>query len=579
MERDQLLQLKQEYERHKMNRATVEPTWDQIEKFIDPLGNGRISQAPESESDILWRRIDVWDFSAIEGSEKLTAIIHGTETNPAVQWFTGEFRDPELQKDKIAREWLEDCLGRTYQALQDSDFNTEIATSFGDLVNYGNSFIIEEAKSKGPKWEGIDFTCVPIREGYFERDSYGNIKRFWRRLSWTARQIIDRCKGQNIPEKIAEEARKPEGGTDTHEVVFCVFPRDVHGEPYDEKGEPRVLAPELRPIGSVYFLADTGEQCGNEDGYYEMQSFHAPWKETAGSQWGHGKGGQVLPTVKLLNALWEVYLGAAELAILPALLVTERGLMSAVDLGPGGMTVVKDIVNSIKAFENGAKFEVTWQMISQLQLAIRKAFHEDELHLKDSPAMTATEAAIRFENMNRVMGSVLSRVQSFQLIPIIKLTMSILRREGRLKPAPEIVRRKSGEVNIVFLGPLSRAQRTDEVSAIERAFSFVAQARKLGFEEAADVFDAAAAAREVMKRLGVPASCMKSEADAQLAQKQRKAQASAAAQAELAKRAGEAAEQAGKARLAMAQASEAGGAPAAPMPAQPPPMLTPTLEG
>jgi hypothetical protein len=322
-------------------------------------------------------------------------------------------------------------------------------------------------------------------------------------------------------------------------------------------------------------MADSAEQCGEEGGYYEMPAFWSPWEETAGSDWGHGVGGMVLPTVKLLNALWEVYLGAAEKAVDPPAFISDRAGVGAVDLGPGKWTVAKGDLDKIyRVIESGAKFQVTEVLLAQLQQQIRGAFHADELHLKDSPAMTATEAAIRFEVMNRVMGSVLARIQSKQLIPIIQLTMAMMQREGQLRPWPEIVKRRKGDINIVFLGPLSRAQRTDEVGAIERGFAFVAQARKLGFEEAADAFDAAAATREVFKRLGIPASCQRSEAESKKMAEGRARAMAAAREAEVAKAQGEAVEQAGLARQAL---QESGAVQT--MPAQPTPLIAPTMEG
>lgn len=582
MERDQLAQLKNEYEQHKTNRANVEGIWDQAEKFIDPLGNGSLARAPDSESQVLWKRIDVWDFTPIRGASKLRATIHGTVTNPAVQWCTAEFRDLELQQDQASRVWLEDTIGQAYQALQDSDFNAEIARSFGDLVVYGNSFIVEEPKSRSA-WDGLDFTCVPVREGYFEPDSSGEIKKFFRRISWTARQIIDKCGEKIIPSKIREEAEK--NVTTQHEVVFCVFQRKTSAKIYDEKGEPVEVVPELRPWGSVYFLADSAEQCGEEGGYYDRPVFHSPWEETAGSQWGKGIGGLVLPTAKLLNALWEMYLGAGEKAVDPPGFISDRAGVSAVDLGPGKWTVARgDIDKIFRLIESGAKFEVTIDLLTRLQSMISQAFHEDELHLKDSPAMTATEAAIRFEVMNRVMGSSLALVQTRELTPILRLTIAMLHREKRLKPMPELVRRKRGEINIVYLGPLSRAQRTDEVSAIERGFSTVAAMRKMGFEEVADLFNAVEAAREIFKRLGVPSNCLRSNEEVAAAMKKRQEMQASAQKAEIAARAGEAAEKAGKARMAMAQASQmagggmgGGGEMPQSMPAAPAPMLTPTL--
>lgn len=552
------IDLKRRFDALVSSRSSVEQEWDAVERFVAPLGSGAQLDAGSGESSVRWRRSEVWDFTAIDGAQKLAASIHGSVTSPAVRWFRLQFREKALNEDREAREWLDAVGDRIFDALQDSDFNKEVSSCYQDLVAFGNTFVVEEAVEDGT-WQGIDFTAVPLREAYFEEDWRGGVLRFFRRLSWTPAQIVDKF-GELAPQAVKEKAAKPEGASEKLEVIFCIFPRP-------KVAKERVAAPELRPWGMVHFLGETGERLGDEGGYYEMPVFLARWEKTSASRWGHGPGNIALSTVMYLNAFLEATLGAAEKAVDPPMMTTERGLLSDLDMESGGLTVVSN-PEDLRALPTAGRFDVSVEMIQDLRSQIRSIFKTDELQLRDSPAMTATEVQVRYELMNRVLGSTLARLQADFLGPLIEIAAHILGRSGQLPAMPDQVKRAGGQTNIEYQGPISRAQRSDEVASIERLASFVAGLVKMGFTDAAAVFDAAKAVRETADRLGVPAAVIaspeevqkKNQAAAQLQQRM--------AQAEAARAEGE----------AVAQRAEAQGAVQS-MPAQPTPIVAPTLLG
>lgn len=561
--------LRRMFEQAKTEKSNFEAQADQIEKFCCPGVGGRAEGASADEGGVEWKRDEVWDFTAILGLQRLAAQLHGTVTSPAVRWFGFTSEDRKLSKDNEVLRYLEQVTDVVFEMLQTSDFNVEILRAYLDLCAFGNGFISVEARHRGESGEGafdgLDFTAIPVREGFPIHDSRGRVRFFFRRCDWTALQIVDRC-GTAVPERILEESQDPERCTTRHEVVFAVFPREGLDPETKALG---MLPPDQRPWGACYFLAQGEEETlGDELGYYECPVFHARWEVQAGSIWGRGPGLTILPTVKLLNALQEADLNAVEKVVDPPLLTTERGILGDVDMRPGGLTAVRS-TESIIPLESRSRFDITAEKIQMYQGQIRRALHEDELQLKDAPAMTATEAQIRYELMNRVLGSTLAMLQSDVLDLILMLAVGHALRNGLVPPLPPKLRAaatRGGGYGVLYLGPLSRAQRSDEVAAVERTASFVAALAKLEFQEARDVFDAVAAVREVAQRLGVPAAVLRSEEQVKAAIRERQAMARAQAQAEVVRAQGEAAEQ-------VADASAAG----ASVPAQPPPVVAPTL--
>jgi hypothetical protein len=292
-----------------------------------------------------------------------------------------------------------------------------------------------------------------------------------------------------------------------YEIVFCVFPRP---EIMKKKKITYPCAPEKRPYGFVWWRDDTGEQLGDEGGYYECPIFKGIWSKTAGSKWGHGPGNIALPTVKYVNAWKELMRAAGEKVIDPSLITNDRNVLSDVDLKAGGLTMVRD-VDKIKPLESGAKFDVAEGMLEKDQKQIRGIFHTDELELKDSPAMTATEAQIRYEWMNRLLGKTLTFVQEYLLGPIIMGIVAMRIRVGSCPPMPKKLKDAGGLLNIEYQGPLARSQRTDEVAAIERLASFIAGLAQF-YPEIRAALDPLQAVKIVAKRLGVPADVMPPDA-------------------------------------------------------------------
>ena len=566
--------LLQQFRQAEADRKPVEGIWDKLEKFISPNGGGKRYSSGESEASAKWTDADVWDVTASTGAETLAASIHGAVTSPAIRWAQLVSNVKALADSRVSQQFYEDLSDVLFDAIQDSDFNTEVGSADLDLVVFGNTFVSCEAKpDEHGRWGGFDFSGIALREGFFTEKSDGMIDTFWRRLLWTDRMIVDHftARGQEtlIPEQVKERALLPI--QERREIIFCIFPRrDVPASPADEDGKPAVRAPHLRPFGCVYFL-DTGEQVGEEGGYYEMPVFIVRWQRTPGSIWGHGPGHLALPTVMWLNGLCELDKLALEQGIDPPMLISEHGILSDPDITPGGKTLCTDIDKAMKPMpsDGGARRSAD-VAIAEARAMIRSIFHVDDLQLKDSPSMTATEAQIRYELMNRLLGSTLARIQSDFLDPLIHLMVSVLWREGRVPPVPPEIRKAGGRYTVEYRGPLSRAQRTDEVAAIERFASFVAALAKLGFMEAAENFDPVGAMRSVSKRLGCPAEVMVGRAEAEKKTKQRLALQQQMQEAEAQRAQGEAIAQAGVAGQEMGAAQQS-------MPARPPPVIAPTF--
>ena len=452
------IKLRMRYDSLKSARKTVEGQWQEIERYIIPY-RGEFFTDYSSEHQVRWNRHEIFDSTALSSAQRLAGIVQSGITNPLVKWFDLSFRDKNLNTGP-AKEWLEDTSNRIWMALQESNFGLESNEAYLDMVTMGTSIIVEEVVNDD-EWEGVDFQATGLRDSYFEEDHKGQVLRYYRRLEWKLAQIIDKFGEDKLPEELKRRA----GGTadidQKIELFQVIYPRVKRAKDV-EFSTP--LAPAKRPWGMMYVLHQSGEQIGDEGGYYEMPVFVARWGKVSGSQWGHGPAAIAMPDVKTLNELVQLDLRAREKAIDPALAVTERGLIGDLDLGPGGLTVVRSM-DDWKIIESGARFDATNDKMQQLQENIRNLFHIPDFFLKESPAMTATEVLERREQINRFMAATSERIQNDFLDPTIQRTFNVMQRAGQLAAPPEEL--QNVDMDIEYLGPLARSMRNERVQAID----------------------------------------------------------------------------------------------------------------
>jgi hypothetical protein len=193
--------------------------------------------------------------------------------------------------------------------------------------------------------------------------------------------------------------------------------------------------------------------------------------------------------------------------------------------------------------------------LKELRDAIREGFHNDELQLKESPQMSATEAQIRYELMNRVLGPTAGRIQNF-LSQILDRTFKTLLRNKQFGHHPRSrCSQAKAQYKLVYSGALVRAQQSDEVAAIERWLGQVGAAAKV-FPQVMNVVDILAWARGLADKLGVPPKMLRTDKEVQALVEQQQQVAAAQARLALQQQKGAADKAQGEGAQAMQQAQE-----------------------
>ncbi len=500
------------YESQKSQRSNVESMWSYMERFVMPY-RAELYGRPSDEGKIDWRKRDIYDSTAPEAAEALAANLQGNLLSPSVKWFDLAFQDAELNQMDEPKEWLEECGTVIFNALQQSDFNLDAAEAILDMVGFGTMALVEEVDNETAE---LDFTAIPISEVFFEVGSKGQVLRFYRRLDWTALQIVDKFGDKDLPDDIKKAYESPTMGGTKFEICFCIYERKTVPKGLNTA---KPMAVRAMPFGHKYVMIQGQKELGEEGGYPEMPVFITRWRTTAGSIWGNPPGFKLLPTIMDVNEAVEQILEGAGLDLEPPLMTTQKGIISQLDRSRGGISVVADI-NQVGELPGRGKADLSLLEINELRGQIRRGYYEDQLQLKESPAMTATEVNVRYELMQKLLGPTMGRLKVDFLDPLIYRTFMILFRAGKLPPPPQVVRERQAEYQVEYVGPLARAQKNETARNTAGWLGQIGSVAET-YPDALDIPDWDKALRSIGQNSGVPMEYMVSEGEIQKKRKAR----------------------------------------------------------
>ncbi len=485
-------------------RSSWESHWQEIADYIVPrkadITKKRTSGDKRSEL--------IFDGTAIHAAELMAASLHGMLTNAATPWFSLRYEEDELNGDDESKEWLEGATDVMYQHLARSNFQEQIHELYSDLVTFGTGVIFVESE----KNKGLRFSTRHIAECYVSEDEDGRVDTVFRKYKTTARAAVRQFGEQQVTQRIEKI-----NSTDPYaeiELLHVVMPRDDY--------DARKKNTKNMPFASIYIDAEEKQILG-ESGYQEF-AYCVPRFLKGSFELGYGRSPSMtaLSDTKMINKMSEAVIRAAQLQIHPPLMVPDDGFMAPVRTTPGGINFYRSGTRDrIEPLQIGSNNPIGEMQLEQRRTAIRAAFYVDQLILGQGPQMTATEVIQRTEEKMRLLGPVLGRLQAELLQPLISRCFAILSRQKKFAPAPESLR--NGDIDIEYVSPLAKAQRSGDVQAVMQMFEFLGPLMNLD-PSIVDYLDMDGLAKHVIKVTGTPAVVVRGEGEVAELREQRAAQ-------------------------------------------------------
>lgn len=499
----------------------VESVWRECFDYTFPLrGNGLTGGTPNPAVGMQGQQARLLDSTAPDAANTLASNIMASLTPSNALWFALDVGNESNEE----RRWLDDAARLLWENIHLANFDAEGFEVALDIVGAGQAALyVDEDREQG----GFAFEQWPLAQCTFASTrADGRIDIVHRAYCLTAEQAVTEFGADKLPEAITRALEKEP----SKEFPFLrvIEPRKAR------VANPR-LAKNL-PVAS-YSICMTSKSIVREAGYHEMPVIVPRWLRLAGSVYAVGPMYAALPDVRQINVLKGYELASADIAIAGMWIAEDDGILNPrnIKLGPRKIIIAADVDN-MKALQTGANFELSDVMVSKLQQSIRQTLMADILPPPDGPTKTAYEYNVRVDIARKVRAPAFGRLQAEYLSPLIIRCFGIAYRAGVFEPPPESLQGRSFSVR--YVSPLARAQKLDEVQAIQGTVQAVAGLAQFD-PTAVDLLDTAKVIELTGQGLGAPGAIMRSpqdvaklrQAKAQAQQQQAQQQAAMQAQA------------------------------------------------
>ena len=477
-----------QFDKLKSKRANWENHWQEVADYCLP----RRADVTKSRSKGDKRTEFIFDGTALHALELLSSSLHGMLTNAATPWFSMRFKNEAIAGDEESMEWLESATQTMYIALDRSNFQQEIHELYTDLTAFGTAcMMIEEDDNNF-----LRFSTRHIREIYVSENAKGFVDTVHREFKMSARAAYQRF-GKNLPKRIIKIAEN--NPYDEVTLHHCVKPNDEMN-PY--KIDNKSMA-----YSSIYYDHED-KKIISVSGFEEFPMVVPRWLKSSAETYGRSPSMTALPDIKMVNKMAETTIKAAQKMVDPPLLVPDDSFILPIRTQPGGLNFYRSgSRDRVEPLNIGANTPVGLNIEDQRREAIRQAYFVDQLLMSQDVRMTATEVMQRNEEKMRLLAPVLGRLQAEMLQPLINRSFNILLRKGVLPEPPGSL--QGNTVDIEYVSPLARSQRTGDVQAILRTLEIVTPLSQM--LPVMDYLDADKLVKHIADVLGVPRKILRSD--------------------------------------------------------------------
>jgi len=485
-------------------RSNWESHWQEIADYIIPRKADVTKKRTSGD-----KRTDlIFDGTAIHAAELMSASLHGMLTNASTPWFALRYTDEQFLEDDEANEWLQGATEVMYREIARSNFHEAIHELYTDLVCFGTAVMFVDTDKDG----GLRFSTRHIAECYLSEDEKGRVDTVFREFKITAKSAVNQFGLENVGKKIAKAFK--DDPNEMVSLVHVVMPRD--------KRDTIKIDNKNLPYASIYLEPDE-KIILSESGYHEF-SYVCPryLKSSFENSYGRSVAMNALADVKMVNKMSEVVIRAAQLHIHPPLMVPDDGFHMPVRTIPGGLNFYRSgSRDRIEPLNIGGNNPIGQEQLEQRRQSIRASFYVDQLILGNSPNMTATEVIQKTEEKMRLLAPSLGRLQSELLHPLINRIFALLSRSKSFEAPPEFM--QNGNVDIEYVSPLAKAQRSGEVQSAMQLFQFLQPLLNID-PSVVDYLDVDGLAQHIIKVTNVPATVVRGTDEVNSLREQRAAQ-------------------------------------------------------
>jgi hypothetical protein len=517
------------FKRCKSDRVNWDSHWQDVADYVLPTRDFQTVHKTKGGR----RRGIIFNTTAPEAAVQLAAALEGMLFNTGIRWFELTTEDESVNKLHEVREWLYDSTNRmlAYFDNTDSRFSLSGHEAALDLVCFGTAVILATESEGVFKFQARDLSGI-----YLKANDAGDIVDIYREFTMPAWEVAQTFGLENCSDVCKELVEDPEKKDKEINLLHYVYKRMSTDHDKIDKLN--------KPWGSYYYEIDEKHTL-SEGGFDENPYIVVRWSKAAEEVYGRSPAMEVLPTIKVVNAMARTILEAAELAVRPPVIVGAGTMEGPIRTAPGSIMYVRQGTRDVpQPFNHGARPDIGHEMMDREEAKIDKAFFADRLSLPELDRMTATEIVERRQQGLMVISPILSRLYAEWLNPVITRTFEYMLRKGMLKPPPEAFAEARLKVN--YVSPMAITRRSSVTQSFMQGMS-AAQILVQANPAILQNLDTDSVFRALMTQNNVDPSFLRSEQEVAMLRQQQQEQEQQQQQMAMAQQAASAAKDAGSA--------------------------------
>lgn len=503
--RNRMLARKAHYDTYRM------PKDKNLTLFIMPE-RGRYDTDDQIPDDGKDRFTELLDHTAGINAEDLAAALVDGLSPPDREWKKIELKDKDLMENAEVKQYLSLVNKKIDSHLHEVGAYNIFQDVYEELVVFGT----------GPMF--IDSDPVDIAsyhsftagEYYIAENSKGRVDYWARRYVDTVDNVIEKFGIDNVSERVKNMEDK-EGYVNINLIHVVEVNRDRKKGKLDSKNKKYI---------STYFEASSSddEKPLRQSGYDEFPLTVPRYRKVGSEVYGQSPSMRALGLAKMNNDMQEDVLAASEAMANPGLALDKR--LDGQDVGPNSISYY-DAAEGPALIQNvsNVQYDINSNLLVQEQnreaiRTILKSNLFNAISNIDRTNMTATEVAQRVAEAIKRLVSVVARLNSEFLRPMIERVYLLHLQAGAFPEPPEII--AGLDLEIVFISSLSQAQQAQGITSIEQIIDLVRRLAEID-PTILDKFNADEALDNVARMSGVEPDVVRTDEEVNTIRAERKA--------------------------------------------------------
>lgn len=509
--------INQRFESLKQERSSWEDLWRDIRDYCLP-DLGCFSGEDATQGSKRYRKI--LDAEAIGCADVLAAGLLGGVSSPSRPWLRLTTMDPDLDKNPVVKEWMTKVQDLLLLYFSKAECYNALHQSYLELPVFGTACTIVKPHPE----QLISLQNLTIGEYWLAEDDYGKVDTMYRRLSLTAKQMVQQWGFEAVNNDVRQAFEKDPFAR--FNVIHAIEPR-IERNP-DKRDNKNM------PWQSVYFQEGVQDKVLSESGFRNFPALCPRWMTSGGSVYGRGPGAKALSAQKSLQRL---HLRLAELVdygTRPPILYPSTLKDQLSQFKPGGRVAVNPqeapIIRSM--WEVRTDPQAMLALIQSTRQDIQRIFFVNVFQMIAATAnqtdRTATEVQALEQEKVMVLGPVLERLHTELLDPLVTNAFGFMVEYNMLPEVPEELYGR--ELSIEYVSVLAEAQKNASANGIVRTAQQIGLLAQIN-PQAVDKLDVDATIDQLADMNGVPPSLIVTGQKVALIRQQRAEQQQAQMQA------------------------------------------------